>query len=240
MPERLSQQYSAIKDFAKRKALKLRAESNLPTLPSEEELEETRSSMWLLDLPLIDAVIKHLYQKGVSPGNGFDDHIEQVAVLGAYVSQLECEARGIPQVYQPQLIQRWRGYGKDHMIEGSRASSQILNELGIQDEFLVKQVLLHDELEVQARNDERFDIPFFSHFAVDHLNWGLEWEQKKWDVLEAKSVPIGKAIIDYRTKHLDLLQSSNLQQTTWGRNIVRPYLQYGIDIARSVEKAFEI
>jgi hypothetical protein len=60
------------------------------------------------------------------------------------------------------------------MIEGSRVAAQMLNELDIKDPYLPEMVLNHDEMEVEPKNELQFDIPFYSVFAIDHLNWGLE------------------------------------------------------------------
>lgn len=242
--------YALIRDFAQRKAAELRIQMDLPALPTDDELSPLREMMWDVDVSLINAVKSHLQQKGTAPGNGFEDHVEPVAVTGAYIASLECERQKVPIAIAETIIQRtwrlgllhdierWRGYGRDHQTEGKKATEQILKTLGISDRFLAEQVLLHDDLEVLPRVDPEFNIPFFTLFAADHLEWGLEWERKKWDVLEKKGIPIQAAVIDYRTKHLDLLHSSNLLQTQWGQEVVIPYLQFGIEIARSVEKEF--
>lgn len=99
------------------------------------------------------------------------------------------------------------------------------------------QILLHDKLNVKPRNNPAFDIPFFSVFAVDHLNWGLEYEEAKWKSFARGQIPPDQAIRDYQ--HIVRLENCpNLQQTKWGREVTVPWVGFGIQIAQHVEQTF--
>lgn len=241
--------YDKIVSVAKTKAEQLK--KDLPSLPADEELEPFEGQMWAIDRELIDTVRRHLDEWGVTHGHGFEEHIEWAAKNAAYVAAMECEEKGIKGDLRDEIIQRawrlgllhdiqrWRGWRKEdaHALEGMKATRQKLQELGIEDSYLLDQVFLHDELKVQSRNDPRFDLPFFSVFAVDHLNWSREWEEIRWKGLAKKKVSPQEAIHDYQFM-LDLRDSPNLQQTKWGRTVAIPYIDYGIAIARHVESVF--
>jgi len=239
--------YDEIISVAQAKAKELR--STLPTLPSDEELEPYEGKMWTIDRPLIDAVQRHLDKHEQAHGHSFDEHHSWVAKLGAYVADKECESKGIRGELREDIIQRtwrlgllhdierWLGCTPLHQIEGLKQTRIELRNLSIKDRYLEDQVLLHDNLEVQTRNNPAFDVPFFSVFAVDHLSWGREWEREKWEGLRRKNTNPGEAIHDYKFLY-KLQQSSNLQQTNWGKNVALPYINFGIKIAEHVEKTF--
>lgn len=105
--------------------------------------------------------------------------------------------------------------------------------------YLLDQVLLHDKFKVSPRDNPRFDIPFFSVFAVDHLNWGREWEEIHWKSRKKQGIPPGKAIHDYQFM-LPLRDSPNLKQTKWGQEVALPYIDFGVAIAKHIEKAFSV
>lgn len=241
--------YDQIISVAHAKANELRP--SLPILPSDKQLEPFLGKMWATDRPLIDSLRRHLDEWGVrSPERDFERHLEWVAIRSAYVADLECNERGIfDSKLREEIIQRawrlgllhdiqaWRGWTLEHQIEGMKAARQKLEELGIKDEYLEDQVLLHDKQSVEPRNNPAFDIPFFSVFAVDHLNWGLEWEGAIWRTFAKRQVSPSQAIHDYQ-QTLRLKNSPNLQQTKWGREVVVPWVDFGIKIAQHVEKAF--
>ena len=185
-----------------------------------------------------------------SPERDYEGHLEWVAKNAAYVAALECSERGISDTkLREEIIQRtwrlgllhdiqaWRGWIPEHQIEGMKAARQKLEELGISDEYLEDQILLHDEMNVEPRNNPDFDIPFFSVFAVDHLNWGLEWEEAKWKNFARRKIAPAQAIHDYQYI-LRLEQSPNLRQTKWGRDVATPWVGFGIRIAQKVERTF--
>ncbi len=239
--------YAPIIEFAQNEARELKV--LLPPLPSVEELEAITGKMWAIDRPLIDSVRRHLDDWGAAPGHAYDEHLEWVASNAAYVAIMECNERGVMGELREEIIQRtwrlgllhdlqrWRGYGKEHQIEGMKATRQKLLELGVYDDYLPQQVLDHDEMVVSPHNDPRFDIPFFSVFAVDHLNWGREWERKHWENLAQKGIEVSVGIHDYGFMKR-LAASPNLNQTRWGQEVALPYINFGITIAESVESQF--
>jgi hypothetical protein len=241
--------YDQIISVAKEEAARLRP--SFPALPTNKELELFIGRMWAIDRPLIDTIRRHLDEWGVrSPERNYEGHLEWVAVRAAYVAALECDERGIfDSKLREEIIQRawrlgllhdiqaWRGWTPEHQIEGMKAAQQKLEELSIQDEYLEDQILLHEKLNVEPRNNPAFDIPFFSVFAVDHLNWGLEWEKVKWRSFAKKQVSPSQAIHDYQYM-LRLKNSPNLQQTKWGRKVATPWVDFGIQIAQHVEQTF--
>lgn len=241
--------YDQIITEAKKKAAELK--EDLPSLPTEEELEPYGGWMWTVDRQLIDATRRHLDEWGVGHGHGFEEHLEWVAKVSAYVADMECRKRDIGGNLRNEIVQRawrlgflhdlqrWRGWEPEraHTIEGMKATRQKLEELGIDDNYLLDQVLLHDKLKVQPRNDPRFDIPFFSVFAVDHLNYGTQWEENFWRGMAGKNVPPKEAIHDYEFM-TRLRESPNLQQIEWGREVVIPYIDFGISIAKHIEGLF--
>ena len=239
--------YDQIITAASLKADELR--SLLPKLPSNKELELYDNKINAVDQQLIKAVKMHLDKWGVAYGHAFEEHHRKIASLSAYVADIECRERNITGEIKDEIIQRswrlgllhdierWRGHGIEHQKEGARVTKQKLEELEIRDQYLIEQVLLHDDMEVKSRNNPAFDISFFSVFAVDHLNWGTEWERQKWEGHKKKKTPPEQAIHDFKFMFI-LLNSPNLQQTKWGREVVLPYINFGIEIARHVEKTF--
>ncbi|MDD3661614.1 MAG: hypothetical protein PHG63_00970 [Candidatus Dojkabacteria bacterium] len=243
--------YDEVIAVAQQEAARLRPSQ--PDLPTQEQLEPYLGKMWAIDRPLIDAVRRHLDEWGVrSQLRSYEGHIEWVAVRAAYAADLECQARGILDTQvRDAIVQRawrlgllhdvqaWRGWGPDHSIEGMKAARQILQDVGITDPYLEDQVMLHDKLGVTPRNDPAFDVPYFATFAADHLNWGLEWEEDKWRSLAEKGIPVAKGIRNYG--HIvELRDDPNLQQTVWGRDVVVPWVDFGIKVAQHVEQTFSV
>lgn len=239
--------YRAIIAEAQAKAQELR--HTLPPLPSQQALEPFAGRMYARDASLIASIKRHLEAWDVAHARGFD-HLEWVGVNGAFVAAEECQERGINGDMREEIIQRawrlgllhdlqrWWGYGKEHMIEGSLAAQQLLHEQNLADPYLAEQVRVHDDVVIEARNDPRFDIPLFSVFAVDHLNWGLERKKALWEEFQKKQVDPEKAIHDYA--YLERMhQSPNFQQTRWGREVALPYIGFGLAIARHIEQLFQ-
>jgi len=240
--------YQEIIKEAQKKATELT--STLPSLPTEEEVSPFVGMMYARDKSMIAAARRHQEAWGEQAhGHGFE-HLEWVAKNGAYVTAMECQQRDITGGLQEEIVQRawrlgllhdlqrWRGYGNDHMIEGAHAAHQLLRELDIHDEHLIDQVRIHDDVVIPARNNPRFDIPMFSVFAVDHLNWGLEWEKVRWEGLNKRNIDPQIAISDYSFME-NMQQSPNFLQTKWGREVALPYLKYGITIAHHIESKFK-
>jgi len=241
--------YDQIIDVAKKEANKFRP--SLPALPTTQQLKPFLGKMWAVDRPLIDSLRRHLDQWGVrSPERNYERHLEWVAVRSAYVAASECDQRGInDSKLREEIVQRawrlgllhdiqaWRGFGPEHQIEGMRAAQQKLSELGIKDKYLEDQILLHDKLDVEPRNNPAFDIPFFSAFAADHLVWGLEIEEAIWKNFARRKMIPTQAIHEYQHT-LKLKSSLNLQQTKWGREVVVPWVNFGVQIAQKVEQTF--
>lgn len=221
----------------------------LPSLPTDHDTHHFEMLMKKQDQELLTAIRMHVDTVGTAHNHSVDNHFIWVAKLASYVADHECTIRKIEKQDRERLIQttwrlgllhdleRWRGYGKEHMIEGSRVARSILDNLGMGDENLVHMVLLHDEMEVDPLGKLSFDIPFFSVFAVDHLNWGIEWMENKWNESEEKGIQPKDAISDYKYMY-QLLESPNLKQTHWGRDVALPYIEYGISIAEHIEERF--
>lgn len=162
----------------------------LPLLPTDEELKPFIQEMHDKDRRLIEAAQHHVEKKTHSLGHGFA-HLEWVAANGAYVTAWECEVQGIQGELRQEIVQRawrlgylhdlerWRGFQRVHAVEGQKVAQEILNDLGIKDDFLPEMVLVHDDMEIESKSDPRFDLPLFCDFAVDHVHWGLEREEEK-------------------------------------------------------------
>lgn len=195
--------YEQVIQVAKTRATELKP--HLPTLPTNEELEPIIGKIYAVDRPLVDTVRRHLDEWGQGHGHEFE-HLEWVAASGVYAAALECDERGIRGEIRNEILrrtwrlglihdlQRWRGFDKIHGIEGMKAARQKFSELGLEDELLTEQVLIHDDPAIMPRNDPRFDIPMFSVFAVDHLNWGLEWEEVRWRGFKRNGTPVSEII----------------------------------------------
>lgn len=240
--------YDAI--IAEAKSFSSARKTNLPSLPAAEDLEPYIGVMHAKDRRLVDEVRRHIDDWGSAHGHGFEEHIEFVAAMGSYIANSECEERGIRGDLRGEIIrrawrlglthdmQRWRGYQKIHAEEGMRAARQKLEELGIaDDELLLDQILIHDDLSVPPRGDVRFDIPYYSVFAADHLNWGKEWEETRWRGLAKNKIDPRSAIHDYKFMY-SLLEGGNFEQTKFGREVAVPHVQFGIDIAKHIENTF--
>jgi len=241
--------YLQIISEANSKGKELRSQTQLPNLPTKEDLEPYVGKIYAIDRSLIDEIRRHLDHHDQQPNNGFD-HLIYVATLGTYVAELECNERGITDSQlKNEILQRtWRlgllhdierylGYGQIHQIEGLKETRKILSNLNIKDPYLEDQVFLHDNINVQPRNNLAFDIPFFSIFAADHLNYGLEWEKDKWDFYKVKGIDPLKAVTDINFLY-PLRDGSSIRQTQWGINVVLPYLNFGIGIAEHIKKTF--
>jgi len=240
--------YQAIISIARQKAKELK--SQLPKLPINENLIQFKEIMHAEDKELIVAIHLNLKQTGKAKDRFNTDHNEKVAILSAYVASMECNFQNISEQRKRDIvkrtwrigllhdIERWRGWDSEHQIRGyETADSRMLPQLGIKDDYITRAILLHDQLTVDPTGNPDFDIPFSSVFASDHYLWGLLWEEERWQYLESQNIPVSNAIHDYDFMKR-LTDSPNLKQTTWGKEVALPYVQYGLEIAKHIEDYF--
>lgn len=248
--------YDQIITFAENEAPELKNAYNLPSLPDDIQLAPYRDWMWDKDPRLITAVQNHLRQHGIASGHSFEDHMGPIAVKSAYAADCECEIRQIGGEKRERIVQRaWRlgllhdlqrvrGYMPDenHQVESSWAAAQILHDVGIDDPVLSRLVAIHDELEIDIIGDEDPEIliPFACMHVVDKLQWGIGVEKNRWEERRHRGdISPEEAMQEANYIHMfRLLKSKILEQTDFGRNVVRPYIQYGLDLARHIKEYF--
>lgn len=225
----------------------------LPSLPSEEERNEIweRFANNRKNQGLVEATQREVETwPDPVPTHGFN-HLRWVAIHATLAASLECDLQGIKgELKQKITLRAWRlgllhdiGRSKrtNHVERGQDITKQLLERFGIDDLYLAEQVLLHDDFEIEPRNNPGFDIPLFSVYAADHLLWGTEREETKWLKMKKKKIPPEEAI---KFSHYQELSknctSPNLNQTSFGREVAKVYLKYGLRIAKHVEEHFTV
>jgi hypothetical protein len=217
----------------------------LPSLPSHEELSPYDSIILKDYADLNTRVQEHISKKDTEPGHGYE-HLRWVAPRGGYFADLECKARNIKDEIRDRLIkrtiavgllhdvERYRGFGKEHAIEGSKVAKELLTRCSIKDDYIPQIIMRHDEIDLFSIGDVEFDVPFQSVFDVDHILWGLEREESFWKSREKRSIPPKEAIHDYHF----LMPLRNSFKTKHGREIGPKFIDFGIEISKHVEKTF--
>ncbi|NIO44139.1 MAG: hypothetical protein GTN36_01095 [Candidatus Aenigmarchaeota archaeon] len=219
--------------------------SRLPNLPSYEELSPF-DSIIVKDYAVLNAMVQeHVSKKDTEPGHGHE-HLRWVAPRGGYFADLECNARNIEGEVKQRLIkrtiavgllhdvERYRGFKKEHAIEGSKVAKEILARCSIEDEYIPQIIMRHDEIDLFSIGDVEFDVPFQSNFDADHILWGLEREESFWRAKEKHNIPPEEAIHDYQ--YLSSLRNSF--KTQHGKKIGPKFVDFGIAISKHIERTF--
>jgi len=235
--------YKDIVTEAKKHAQLLK--EKLPHLPSSEELSPYNSVI-VKDYENLNAEVQeHVSKKDTEPGHGYE-HLRWVAPRGGYFADLECKARSIEDEMRERLIkrtiavgllhdvERYRGFGKEHAIEGSKVAKDLLARCSIEDDYIPQIIARHDEINLFSVGNVEFDVPFQSNFDADHILWGLEREESFWKSREKRNIPSKEAIHDY--KYLFPLRNSF--KTQRGRTIGPQFIDFGIEISEHIERIF--
>lgn len=235
--------YQEIKKEAKIFAEK--TEKELPKLPNNKSLEKYMLIIESELSELVEQIKKHLGKKSYDVGHGFE-HLYNVAVLAAYIAELECKEKQLSKDTTKRLIrrtiiagllhdiERYRGFRKNHAIEGSKIAKLILKKCNIKDDYVPDIILHHDEKEFAVLNNIEFDIPFGSVFDADHFNYGLERKESFWIMKEKGGMPPEDVIHDYKF----LYEYRNALKTSFGKKAGPRFIDFGIKIAKHIEQKF--
>lgn len=232
-------------------------QTQLPIRPTPSDLEPYIGKMYAFDKSLIAHVQRHLDKWGAAPNHSFEEHILKIAATGAFAADIECSQRGVTGERRDEIIQRaWRfGLLHDlqrvrglraedrHEEESALAARYVLSDLEIHDPYLEKMVLVHDQMYVEPSGIAEIDIPFYSVFAADHLEWGLNMEGPYWQECEKKHRIRSKddlmGIVNFAYGALvGLSTSPNLRQTLFGSKVTFTNTNYGLNIVSGVRAAF--
>jgi hypothetical protein len=217
----------------------------LPHLPSSEELSPYDSVIVKDYANLNSKVQEHVSKKDTEPGHGYE-HLRWVAPRGGYFANLECNARNIEDEIKQRLIkrtiavgllhdvERYRGFGKEHAIEGSNVAKEILTTCSIEDDYIPQIIARHDEIDLFSIGNVEFDVPFQSNFDADHILWGLEREESFWKSREKHNISPKEAIHDYQY----LFPLRNSFKTLHGKVIGPQFIDFGIEISKYIERIF--
>jgi hypothetical protein len=219
--------------------------SRLPGLPSRKELSPYNSII-VKDYAYLDAKVQeHVSRKDTEPGHGYE-HLRWVAPRSGYFADLESKARNIEDEIRERLIkrtvavgllhdvERYRGFGKEHAIEGSKVAKELLRKCSIEDDYIPQIIMRHDEIDLFSIGDIEFDVPFQSNFDADHILWGLERKESFWKSREKRNIPPEEAVHDYQY----LFSLRNSFKTQRGREIGSKFIDFGIEISKHIEKIF--
>ncbi len=227
------------------KIISKRIENELPELPDDKNLKKYRLIIENEFSGLVEKIKEHLGKEGCEVGHGFG-HLHNVAVLAAYIAELECKEKQLSKETAERLIRRTiiagllhdiersKGFEKNHAIEGSKTAKLILNKCSIKDDFVPDIILHHDEKEFAGLNNVEFDIPFGSIFDADHFNYGLERKESFWTMKEKRGMPPEEVIHDYKF----LYEYRNAFKTSFGKKAGPRFIDFGIKIAKHIEQKF--
>ena len=219
--------------------------SRLPNLPSRKKLSPYNSIIVKDYADLNAKVQEHVFRKDTEPGHGYE-HLRWVAPRSGYFTDLECNARNIEGEIRGRLIkravavgllhdvERYRGFGKEHSIKGSKVAKELLRECSIEDDYIPQIIMRHDEIDLFSIGNIEFDVPFQSNFDADHILWGLEREESFWRSREKRNIHPKEAIHDYQY----LFPLRNSFKTQRGKVIGPQFIDFGIDISKHIEKMF--
>ena len=134
---------------------------------------------------VIDLVKQRLSLVESEGGHGFE-HLEDVSTRAGYIADTECKFRHVSEELAHQVIrkallagilhdiERHRGFGEDHVIEGAKTARVILEKVGQVDETVITVVRNHDDMNYDTGNDLILSLVFGSIWDADHFRYGLE------------------------------------------------------------------
>lgn len=233
--------YDQIQAAAEEIARSYRQLNEVPKLPNEKTLSKYKEILNNKYLKLANKVKEHISHNEPEGGHGFE-HLEYVATMAGYFAETEgADNEVIEMAILAGLFhdsERHLGFGEDHMIAGGKTTRLILRESGIKDGWINIIALVvrnHDLIEFNP-GDETTRIVFESIFDPDHFRYGFEREDTFWRMKEKRGVPPEKVIHDYQF----LPPFRNAWKTKLGKEIGPKIIDFGMAIAREIERRFSV
>ena len=237
--------YENIQKEAEAFAAIYRKSHKVPKLPGEKELLKYNKLLCMKYSHLIELVKNHVSHQNTWLAHDFD-HLVYISVLSSYVSEKECEFRKITGlnnvndiIHKAMLsgllhdIERQRGFGEDHMIEGEQTAIRLLEKVGISVKIITETVRHHDHADFKPTQNI-LQIVYGSVFDADHFRYGLEREDTFWKMKEKIGVSPEDVIHDY--KFLPPLR--NAWKTHYGKEVGPKLIDFGLAVAKHIEKKF--
>ncbi len=231
--------YDLIQLTAEEVARIYRSTHKVPTLPSGQQLEKYRRILNDKYVKIVEKVKIHILKNEPEGGHGYE-HLEYVAVMAGYFAEEEgakddvIEMAILAGLFHD--IERYLGFGEDHMIKGEETTRLILNKSGINEgwiDVIALAVRNHDHIDFNPRGEvER--IVFGSIFDPDHFRYGFEREDTFWRMKEKRGISPEKVIHDYQF----LLPFRDSWKTNMGKKIGPKIIDFGLAIAREIERRF--
>lgn len=237
--------YDSIQTVAESFAGEYRAQNPFLDFPSAEDLVPYKRILETELTPIVTLVQERLSQVDSEGGHGFE-HLEWVSFFAGYIAKKECEFRGFNEILTQKYIrramlagllhdvERHHGFGEIHMIEGEKTARKFLEQTKLADEAVLLVIKNHDHIDFDTAHNQDLEIIFGSVFDADHFRYGLERADTFWRMKEKQGVPVEKVIHDYAY----LPQYRNAWRTQYGKKIGPQLIDFGMAIAKHVEKTF--
>lgn len=229
--------YEQIEKTAAEIARDYRKNHEVPELPKDEELTKYRDIIDGKFSEIAEKIEKQILLHETWAGHGYE-HLRYVAILAAWLAEKEGgESEVVEMVMLAGLfhdIDRYLGFGENHMTEGEKTTRQMLESVNIEEkykEIVCEVVRNHDHLDYKSAN-QMVNLVYGAVYDADHFRWGLEREDTFWTMKEKKGVLPEEVIHDY--KFLPPLR--NAWKTKYGKEVGPKLIDFGMTIAVGVEK----
>jgi hypothetical protein len=247
MDNRFDLTYDNIQKESERFAKEYRKKHKIPMMPKKNELNKYVELLHSKFGLVVDLVKKRMAENETVGGHGFE-HLEDVAARAGYIAEKECRIKKITGEKKKLIIEsavlagvlhdveRHLGFEDIHMVQGEKTAKKILSEAGFENQLILTVVRNHDHIDFDPGDNKILSVVFGSVFDADHLRYGLEREDTFWRMKEKSGKPVKDVIHDYRY----LPQWKNAWRTGYGKKIGPKYIEFGLAIAKHIEKAFSL
>ena len=227
-------------------AVNYRKTHDVPPFPSDVQLQKYKKILNTKYSQVVELVKKRLSEVESEGGHGYE-HLEDVATRAGFIAETECDFRGIKNDQRKEIInetvlagllhdiERHLGFGEDHMVNGADTAIRILAAVGIKGNVVATVVRNHDHMNFSP-TDQLLEIVFGSVFDADHFRYGLEREDTFWRMEEKKGKEASEVIHDYKF----LPAYIHVWKTNYGKEVGPKYIEFGLAVAKHVEKTFSV
>lgn len=238
--------YDSIQSVAEDFAKKYRQENNVTPLPSTVETAKYREIIFGRFVKVVELIKEHFSARDLEGGHGFE-HAEDIASRAGLLAEKECQIRQLPEdqckdaVSKAILsgllhdVEKSAGF-EEHMIKGEETARSILKEAGIEDETVLLIVRHHDHENFNDGGDKILAVAFGAVFDVDHFRWGLDRADTFWRMKEKMGKTAPAVLTDYQ--YLIPFLDATYWRTQYGKIVGPKYIEFGLAIAKHVEKTF--
>lgn len=236
--------YSQIKEEVNTFCEAYKKDHVLPAFPTNEELVPYQEIIDTSFQPLVADIKQHFNDVGADANNALD-HALWVALRAGFITNDECQTRGLDSNKTQSLVRKSLLAGllhdierhvgiEDHMEKGAEVARELLEKYDLFDEDITEAIRYHDYPEYTPEGNEEYKILYGALFDADHLRWGTERENDFWDMKERKGMKPEEVIHDYQW----LYPLRNAWKTEYGKRVCKEYVEYAIAIAEHIEKIY--